>query len=271
MSIKPVSDAALRTYCADMARGTDDKLWWMPGIRKEGLRMDDICLVDIGCADGYTLGVASAGVGYGYDNDPRMVKLAHDSHPGSRRDYTSDPSQLEQWVRVSKQKQRPAVVMRNSVRHEVYSYCRPPEIIQFWEMIDALDPDYIVIRDMGTVCEGLLAYPPNLVRQHHQQVQRVFKHKVKDHDAWWNEPTTWTDLNRLLIHLRHRDNWESEMKEDYFACSPDTLRLTAESRDWEVRHFSRFSPDHYREWCREAVGFTTDPHCTHYRMMLRNG
>lgn len=266
--IKPIHEDNLNVYCSQMARGAEDKAW--------ALRLyPSSIVVDIGCADGHTLKWAKRYlhpnmIGIGYDNDKRMVERARLLCTCGLY-FTSDLQKMKSLVeRMAFYHSMPVIVLLNSVLHEVYNYSEPSQIYDLWAAIQDMHPTAIAIRDMGIPFSK--EYVTNAVRPYYQQLKQRWPQLVEQHDKYWGQPNSWSELHRLALHLFYREDWEQEWKEDYFSCSPDIPRSFLSSR-YKVTRFERFSTAHYCDWVQKEFATAGNAqhwpmHCTHYRMLM---
>lgn len=101
-------------------------------------------IVDFGCANGELIKAIQMLFGdeyryYGYDISPDMIRVAKENVPQAM--FVSSWNSLQ--INPSQ-----SLLNISSTIHEVYSYCSPVEIEQFWNRVFNSGFKYITIRDM---------------------------------------------------------------------------------------------------------------------------
>lgn len=147
-------DAHLDDYCQSMRRGLKEKLFFVPMLPRSVTAVGDY-----GCADGSLLRQAMVDMGWdrprgvsgiGYDHDPRMVAKANSSPPDFRCNITESFGMFKAAFQQDRRAGRETVLVFSSVIHEFLS--QPGNTHgDLAEIIETLDPDYVAIRDFGTL------------------------------------------------------------------------------------------------------------------------
>ena len=194
----------MNVYLNRMQKSVLDKLFFIDKVFEP---IESI--VDFGCANGELIKAVHALFGdeykyYGYDINPEMVKAAKNNIPFAT--VVSDWDLLD--VQFDK-----SLLNISSAIHEVYSYCKPGEIEQFWKRVFKSGFKYISIRDMmvsehcsANVDEKEIA----LVRGE----ERYAEH-LRDYENVWGTIKSQKDLVHFLLKYKYKENWEREVRENY--------------------------------------------------------
>lgn len=200
-------------YLQRMTRGLYDKLFF---IDKVGNQINTI--LDVGCADGYLTQVMASVFNcrvIGYDLDAEMIATASAKYAEDTR--LEFVSRFEDVPEIS-------LVYASSLIHEVYSYGSPEDVQRFWQEIFARKPEYVVIRDMiGSETMDRDADKDDVrkvlrwAREHH--MERYLNDFEQKNGSIRNQK----NLVHFLLKHSYTDNWEREVRENYFPISIDDL------------------------------------------------
>lgn len=195
------------SYNTEMKKSLLDKIFFID-------KVDTQVFVDFGCADGelikflYSLFPDFEYIGY--DINPEMIKLAQSnvSNVSKNIHFTSDWKEVLDLI-----SERKATLILNSVIHEVYSYSNLVDNEEFWKRIFNGTFDYIVVRDMlpkQSINKRSDINDIAYVRK------RANKAHLKDFENHWGSIEDNRNLVHFLLKYRWEENWEREVKENYF-------------------------------------------------------
>ncbi|SCG88033.1 Uncharacterised protein [uncultured Clostridium sp.] len=211
------------TYNSGMAKSYEDKLFFMEYIKND---KSVNSIVDYGCADGTMIKRMSERLStinyYGYDTDPKMVNLANTEY------FTADTD----WKGIiGCIKPEHTLLNCSSVIHEVYSYGTRGEIAQFWNRVKFTGFKYIAIRDFSVSKSINRQVSPNdyknlFTNSTYEQTKRIM-----DFEQIWGPIAQNKNLIHYLMKYRYVDNWEREVRENYFPVYLEDLLNTLLSDD----------------------------------------
>lgn len=268
-------------YCFRMRGSVMDKCFWVdkvPGTKT---------VVDWGCADGSMLFWAyhlnpDTGVRYiGYDRDPEMVEMARKAWDGpesidektfkkvENADGIMEFSDSRRGLYASLSDDSPdsMCLVLSSVLHEILSEPDRLSRDSLVKFTKDVAPKYIAIRDMQF----------RVTDQERMDVDyNVFENIVKEFDP--DKIDEFVDMyggfNKLksLVHFllkrRYPDNWEHELREDYFAAKQPAI--DAMFPDYEPIYWNRYLPPFLRDEIEKKDGLCMDGITTHVQLILRH-
>lgn len=241
-------------YNAGMRKSMLDKIWWLDKID------DDIDIVlDYGCADGALLSMVhemnSELTLCGYDFNQDMINFAAKNVPEGY--FTHIYAVMNTFVRESK-----TVLVASSVFHEIENYSH--DVVSEYERIFNNGYKYVAIRDMFISEKSWGMSDPLTVANVRQQYDfnkiREFEEHIGSLD--FNE-----NLLQFFLTYRYNENWEREVREDYF---PHTIEefLSKIPDHYEVVHFEHYILPFVRTQVWKDFGVQlTDP--THGKILLK--
>ncbi len=246
----------LNGYLARMQKSVLDKLFFLDKVFEP---FDNI--VDFGCANGDLFKAIYALFGdeyryYGYDISPEMVRAAKSNVPFA--------TVVADWDSLNVPFEK-SLLNISSVVHEVYSYCPPEEIAQFWNRVFHSGFRYVCIRDMA-VSETTLAAADEkeiaLVR-----AEKRYAAHLKDYEAVWGPLQSRKDLVHYLLKYKYTENWEREVNENYLGLSAEGLmKLIPE--EYEVTWCDRFTLPYIAWQIRNDFGMELNLP-THVKLILK--
>lgn len=209
-------------------------------------------IVDFGCATGDLVRRIKSG-GYrgsivGYDLSEEMIELAKKQGQSSRTLFTTSIEQVELLLLGSVK----TAVIFSSVLHEIED---KHDVFNFMKCFDT-----VIVRDMYFFDENYTfdPLPRGLLRDIRRKVSRKL---FKSYENEWGRLTHENkNFYHFLLKYTYVDNWESEVKEDYFSADLDTLidlltrDLTLES-SFEVVHDRCFTLPFKKKQVYEHFGF----------------
>lgn len=266
-------------------------------------KVDADVFVDFGCADGALLGLMSSifpeYTYIGYDNDPTMVKLAYSTMFHYARDRDLDFFIHFDWDRIvdriaaEKVQGKKTCLILSSVIHEVYNYCTPEEVAQFWDRVTNTGFDFVVIRDMGKTWYDLSlagrfgpdeSFTTDMLLTDEKSstylVEKVretcrgeigLRERLDLFEKRWGSIDMQNNLVHFLMKYPYAENWERELNEDYFPVG--TLEVAGKfDRDrWSSTFTEVFALPFNERRILKDFGFTWKHALkvsTHYKMIF---
>lgn len=218
----------IRQYNDRMARGIEDKLFFLNYFKDRGYRPDTF--IDYGCADGFLLSCLPADWRkIGIDKSQEMIKRAK-AQPMEKAHFLCSGS-----IPVGTYGD---VYCFSSVLHEVYSYNTAKYIDLFWKNLIKAEPEYIIIRDMANTDEA------NQLRSDIQDIQKIRKKAnetmLSEFEAKYGSIEDLKNMTHFLLKYRYVENWERELQENYFAVSAEEIVRRTES-NYDVDYYEAYT------------------------------
>lgn len=213
------------TYNSGMAKSYEDKLFFMEYAKKdESIKS----IVDYGCADG-TMITHMAEIlpklnYFGYDIDPKMVRIAGSKEMVFTAD--TDWKKVIGWVKPEN-----TLLNCSSVIHEVYSYGTGAEICQFWNRVKLTGFKYIAIRDLSLSKSVEREIDPYNYRNLLSNSSDEAVKRILEFERIWGPISQNKNLIHYLMKYRYIENWEREVRENYFPVYLEDLLNTLLSND----------------------------------------
>jgi hypothetical protein len=226
---------------------------------------NDISLiVDYGCADGTLTGVLKCfftnATIIGYDIDEKMIDIAKNKNP-----HVMFLSSLKEIDHIrAKSKGKDAVII-SSIIHEIYSYCKPKEISDFWNYIYFSDFNYVCVRDMMVSMSVDRSSDMNdvvkVLRKYHRTKE------LMDFQANWGNIENNKNLIHFLLKYKYmQPNWEREVKENYIPVYREDF-LSQIPCHYEIIFHEHYSLPYLKEQIKADMNLTIkDP--THIKLIL---
>lgn len=245
-------------YLRGMAKGYEDKLFFSEMLK------DKICgILDFGCADGTMLSYLKRDFPearlVGYDNSKEMVQLAKrrtngyvTSIYGDALDHL-DPSE--------------SLLNLSSVVHEVYSYSPAYARKEFWDDVFGRGFKYVTIRDF---CLG--GFGPALAdTEDYQKVKaKANKKQVEEFEKNFGSLRYEMNFVHFLMKYRYVENWEREVKENYFAINLEMIEDIAQQYGYEVMFKEHYMLPFTRDRVKEDFDVNL-PENTHVKFIFKKG
>jgi hypothetical protein len=246
------------SYNNSMSKSVLDKMFFLDKVP------DNIAILDWGCADGTLLKEVMRffpeNEYLGYDIDEDMCKKAMDN---------IDEEVFIGWdinnifrIIADEYPDKKVVVNLSSVIHEVYSYRNTEEIDAFWEDVFQL-ADIVVIRDMVFRQSMDRNACPNDVRKIRSNADRRY---LQDFESIEGSITNNKNLIHYLMKYRYKDNWEREVRENYFPLSRERLDRIIPS-NFKIRYDSMFALPYTQRRVEEDFGVEIKDD-THLKLIL---
>ena len=257
----------LESYNANMAKGMEDKLWFVNHLTER----TSYVFVDFGCADGTLINILSQLPGFGnnhkyigYDILEQMIDLAktkYNWNPAVNVSFTSDWDKITK--RLCKMRERKILIL-SSVIHEVYSYGNEDDINLFWNKVLTTGFDYIFIRDM--------MYSVDLIRcTKSGDIGKIYSGAIstdqfKSFEERFGEIGNQKNFVHLLLKYRWKINWNREVNENYFPIDIDTF-LDKFKEKYNINYLERFRVP-FLEECWERDFHIEIEDYTHIKLFL---
>ena len=247
--------ASIARYTRRMRRSLIDKLYFAD-------KVDASLIVDYGCADGSMLVGLRARLPeqrcIGYDTAAEMIGRSRGQGSGIR--FTTDWATIHDEVQASPG--RSALVL-SSVIHEVYSYEDRPGIERFWERVWETGFDFVAIRDMVPGAQMNRPSDPECVAR----VRRVARPvHLRQWEREWGTLAGQRSLVHYLLTCPYTDNWDRELKENYFPVQLDELLALVPPR-YKATYMDHYTLPHVRTRVREEFGIEVRD-ATHLKLVL---
>lgn len=187
-------------YLERMRVGMYDKCWFLANIDTD---VDTI--IDFGCADGSLFRFIEAM----YPGRFTYVGIENEQHfldqcpqiPG-RTSYFKNLYQVKDNIDWDK-----AVLVMNSVCHEIYSYVNSYETKHILEYAIEHDVRHIAIRDMYFRSRGIFSMDWVAIDE---AFQKKYPEQYNDNARLWR------DWRELAMKYTYTENWDREVREKYF-------------------------------------------------------
>jgi len=219
-------------YNEGMKKSLLDKIFFMD-------KIDARVIVDYGCADGTLIHfLHSLFPEYqyiGYDIDDEMLeharaKFDEDDMTGTIL-FTSDWEEVKRYSRSGI-----SAVLLSSVIHEVYAYGTRKDVDTMWDRIFNDSFDYIVIRDMVPSISMDKKSDINDVKN---IMRKSNAGQLRDFEQAWGSIEQNKNLIHYLLKYRYTDNWDREVKENYFPITREEL-LSSITDDYTIEFHEHF-------------------------------
>ena len=256
--ISPLEPAAPiinnKNYCDKMKKSLVDKIFFVDKIDAE-------IFVDFGCADGdlidFLHGIFPENDYIGYDYSEKMISKARLKNTVPF--FTSDWLELETKLFTNKKK----ALILSSVIHEVYSYSNQNDVELFWQRVWNSNFDYVVIRDMMPTKAVVRASDPLMVTR----IRQVFSEKkILEWESQWGDLNGQWSLLHFLLTYQYEENWERELKENYFPIYVENLLSLVPNKYMPI-YIDHYTLPWIKQCVRKDFGFDVqDP--THLKLIL---
>lgn len=244
-------------YSSGMKKSIKDKLFF------EGLVEAVDTIVDFGCADGQVLKQLHEDFPewklFGIDVDRTMLDLA--KFNCSNAEYICAKGiPIDKLKNISSN----ALLNLSSVVHEVYSYSGPNEISEFWKNVFACGCKYIAIRDLMLSNESDRASDINdmtgVLRNAHLDTLHEFI-------SLWGSVKSQKNLLHYLMKYRYRENWNREVRENYFPITVEQLLNMIPTDKYRIVYFNHYILPYNRNKIYEDFGIELKDN-THVKVLL---
>ncbi len=242
--------ANMNVYNDGMRKSMLDKIWFLDKI--DG---DIGSIYDYGCADSSLLKMVGEICPNmkltGYDISQEMINIAKRNVPNADYLSTTPKSNLHDTV-----------LNASSVFHEIHAYS--PDIEWDYKNIFNSGATYIAIRDMFYSKRS--CHPTDSI-----SLAKVLQHenpnKISEFEAFNGGLTNNKNFLHYLLTYRYVENWDREVRENYFSYSIEEF-LNKIPMKYEVVYFEHYTLPFLRDRVLQDFGFTlSDP--THAKILLK--
>lgn len=260
----------IEVYLDRMDSSIQDKLWFLDKVITKTTG-----ILDYGCADGSLLKAIRTGEVLtssqksfipdwyeliGYDNSPDMMARAKENTKGLNISFVEAPHEVALHN---------SCIVLSSVLHEIFSYQPKDEAIWELQSIFDLGAKYIVIRDMGTtIQDNELATTEweRCVRLDEEYSQEPSL--LPSFEAEWGSIAYMKNLLHYFLKKPYRENWENELKENYFAVSSKDLLSCFGRKDYDVVYYESYTLPHIGLRAYEEYVLRLQ-YPTHYKILYK--
>lgn len=247
----------LDVYTTGMQKSLNDKLFFIDKV--DGIDR----IVDFGCADGAFLREMykiNPDIDYvGYDNNVEMITQARNS---------TDCEKFKN-IRFTDEyafsNTNNTLLNLSSVIHEIYSYSQPDEINTFWNNVLYKNYKYIAIRDF---CISKSINRQSDINDYTKVIQNADKEQIDEYESIWESLRDNRNLVHYLMKYRYTENWNREVRENYFPITLETLLSMIPTYRYEIVYFEDYILSFTKNQIKED--FNIDLHDnTHVKLLLK--
>lgn len=249
----------LEQYNAELYKTMKDKLFFISILPPD----KKYCFFDYGCGDGELLLRLRKIYGNkcrynGYDINRDMIRKANERDPESY--YSSAFSYLSYIYNI-----RNKVLILSSVIHEILTEM-PSYIDLFWDNVQEINWDYIIVRDMMYSKESCRPLPA-LMPEEFEKLKELKKYS--DFENTFCRIITYADLTHFLLKVKYDgDDWDRELKENYFSISSQEF-LNKMKDKYKLIHYEQFQLPFMTKYWKEKFNITlSEP--THVKCIFKN-
>lgn len=243
----PISN--MNVYNNGMKKSMLDKIWFLD-------KIDDSinALYDYGCADGALLKMVSDMCPnmrlYGYDVSAEMIDMAK-------------KNVLAAFLSTSpKRNLQNTVLNASSVFHEIHAYS--PDIQQDYDNIFKSGATYIAIRDMFYAQHSCHATDPIMLANVLRYEDAT---KIAEFESFNGSLSDNRNFIHYLLTYRYLENWDREVRENYFPHSIEEFLKKIPS-NYSIVYFEHYTLPFLKERVLSDFGITlSDP--THAKILLK--
>ena len=215
-------------------------------------------VLDFGCANGGLIkalrGMCPEYKYAGYDIDADMIKAARENVPGVPF--------FTEWDSIDVPFENSLLNISSTI-HEVYSYGTDKDVEEFWGRVFDSGFRYVTVRDM--------MFTEKLERPADEKMlgavrSGAFTSQLSDFEDEWGSITTQKQLVHYLLKYRYTQNWEREVRENYFPVSAEKL-LSLVPDSYSITYCELFALPFTAWQIRKDFGFTLED-TTHIKLIL---
>lgn len=210
----------INIYNERMSKAIIDKLWFMRFLKMNVFNNGDngAIVYDLGCADGELirhLAPEFPNIEFvGIDNSDDMINLAR-----QRQEFPNERYINNRQISREACHDMPVILIMSSVFHEIVNYEKFPKAflddLFFW-----IKPDYIFFRDM---------IPNESINRHTLQSDidkikdKIEFNQILEFNIRQGDISNQRNFVHLLLKYRYIENWDREVRENYFPCTYQEL------------------------------------------------
>ncbi len=239
----------IQTYTEEMSKSLAGKSFFTEHITPD-------TIIDYGCADG-RLGEFIQATGrfegnyVGYDINREMLALAKERNP--------DMKVFDDFQQAAQAKKGSTAVVANSVLHEMFS-----EGVEhyFYRHVFDLKPKYVAIRDMALDEETKRR--PVVQEKARKLISKLPEKMVEEYEFHVGSVKNYKYLIQLLFKSRFRENWETELYDDYFAVNKDSLMVFLELLGYKPIMDNEYALPFLKDYAKDNYNLDLN-HPTHFK------
>lgn len=244
-------------YSSGMKKSIKDKLFF------EGLVEHVDTIIDFGCADGQVLKQLHEDFPewklFGIDADQSMLNLA--KHICCDAEYIHERRIPGEQIR---QVSTNALLNLSSVIHEVYSYSTLDEISEFWNNVFFCECKYIAIRDLMLSVDS---HRESNISDMVSVLLGTHKESLHEFTQLWGSIKSQKNLLHYLMKYRYRENWNREVRENYFPITVEQLLSMIPTDKYRIVYFNHYILPYNRSKIFEDFGIEIKDN-THIKILL---
>lgn len=238
-----------------MTNGFYDKLFFVDKIFG-----DWASLLDFGCADGFITNkikdIYPDKKIVGLDVDGEMLTIAKKNYPALNFIEKLSPNDNFD------------VLYFSSLLHEVYSYGSVLDIDKFWNDIFAVQPKYIIIRDMifdeSIERETTINFYSKLLTFCDKNGLSL---KLQEFERNFGKTTNYKNFIHFLLKYFYTYNWDREVRENYLPLSYQKFLLNLPS-NYRIEYSEHYTLPFFKHKWEEEIGIFVDEKI-HLKIILK--
>lgn len=246
-------------YNKRMDKSFQDKLFFLDKIK------DNVeAIVDFGCADGALIRHLSELTNIelvGYDSDYNMIDIAKSKTNKDNCLFNEDFGEIIEEEIIPQE----SLLNISSVIHEVYSYLDSKDIKIFWDMVLDSNFKYISIRDL---CASESINRPSNINDYTKLIQKAKPRFLSDFESVWGSVRENRNLVHYLLKYRFLENWDREVKENYFGLSLERLLSKIPMDKYEIIYFENYILPYTANKIKEDFDIELHDN-THVKLLLK--
>ncbi len=224
----------LNGYIRKLEKGMEDKLFFLKHIDIEEYSL----IVEFGCANGRLLRRIEPVINkqetklVGFDINEEILEIAKNISP--EMTFTSKWDEVLNYLKETKKK---SLIIFSSVWHEI-SADYHEKIFEEMKKFSC-----IVIRDMKAPITG--AEPIDAPTR--ERIKKMVPEwQFKEFEDKWGRIDNKKTLYRFLLMYTYLDNWENEIKEDYFSTPWAEINWALE-KDFSIIYLNSYTLEYKKE------------------------
>ena len=246
-------------YNKRMDKSFQDKMFFLDKIK------DNVeAIVDFGCADGALIHHLSELTNIklvGYDSDYNMIDIAKSKTNKDNCLFKEDFGEIIEEEIIPQE----SLLNISSVIHEVYSYLDSKDIEIFWDMVFDSNFKYISIRDL---CASESINRPSNINDYTKLIQRAKTSFLSDFESVWGSVRENRNLVHYLLKYRFLENWDREVRENYFGLSLERLLSKIPIDKYEIVYFENYILPYTASKIKEDFDIELHDN-THVKLLLK--
>lgn len=193
----------------------------------------------------------------GYDNNPEMIRIAQTKSAGISNISFTDTFPSNVYGKSS-------LLNLSSVIHEIYSYCNEDEIYEFWNNVFLSGFEYISIRDL---CVSKNVNRRTDMTDYLKLIEKADNKQIKEFQLIWGLLMDNRNFLHFLMKYKYVENWDREVKENYFPITLEELLKKIPS-DYEIVYINTYCLPYTKSMIEKDFGISIKDN-THVKLLLR--